>query len=124
MQSLPAAPRSRGHARLQRFVTAGRNKRADGSGGAAEIDSRPGGDLIISGTVETLGPLCSFLQADRFYREGFFPLRGLSQSLVSLNAPEIPDGRTSHSEQLQHKFSPAAFFLYVGDLNDRRSLLK
>lgn len=103
MQSLPPAPRSRGHARLKRFVTAGRNKWADGSRGSAEIDSRPGGDLIISRAPETSARFCSFLQADRFYREGIFFLCGLSQHLVRLHTPEIPDGGTFGPEQLQDK---------------------
>lgn len=76
MQSPPAAPRHRGHARLKQFVTAGRNKRADGSGGLAEIDSRPGGDLIISRTTEKPGRFSSFLQADGSYRERHFFLCG------------------------------------------------
>lgn len=82
IQSPPAAPHSRGHTRLKRFVTAGRNKRADRSGGSAEIDSRPGGDLIISRKTETPGRFYSFLQDDGSYTEGHFFLGGYSQRLV------------------------------------------
>lgn len=108
VQSGAAALRCRGHARLKRFVTAGRNKWADGSGGSAEIDSRPSGDFIISRKTEMPGRVCSFLQADHFYREGQHPPTSrLIPTPHLVQYTWIPDSRAFTPQQLQENF----FFL-------------